>query len=94
MYEMWANWMVKENDGLGYTKAGNRKHPTRTNCVDWAWQAWQDLRPAIITKTAPKVYMTPDPGPPIPGYKGGNFGDEPEENEDELSERDIEENDE
>ena len=40
------------------------------------------------------IYMTPDPGPPIPGYKGGNFGDEPEENEDELSERDIEENDE
>ena len=26
--------------------------------------------------------------------KGGNFGDEPEENEDELSDRDIEENDE
>ena len=59
--------------------------------MDWAWKAWQDVRPAIITKTAPKVFMTPEPGPPIPGYQGGNFGDEPEENPDDLLEQDIEE---
>ena len=38
--------------------------------------------------------MTPEPGPEIPGYKGGNFGDEPEEDEQALKELDLDRADE
>ena len=44
------------------------KHPKRVDCMNWAYDAWQSIRPEVIIKTAPKVFMTPDPGPEIPGY--------------------------
>ena len=93
VYEMWAEWMLNENDALGYTAAGNRKHPSLVNCVDWIYQAWQDFDEQIIVRTAPKLFMTADPGPPIEGYESKNYdGDEQvDENEDDLVEADIDE---
>ena len=36
--------------------------------MNWAYDAWQSIRLKVIIKTAPKVFMTPDPGPEIPEY--------------------------
>ena len=70
IYEQWATWMLNENDSLGPTGAGNRKHPTRPNVLDWVQKARDGTRPDTITntKTVPKVHMQANPGRPIEGY--------------------------
>ena len=34
LYEQWATWMLEENNRLGLTSAGNRRHPSRKNVLD------------------------------------------------------------
>ena len=68
IYEQWATWMLNENDSLGPTGAGNRKHPTRPNGLDWVQKACDGIRTDTITKTVPKVHMHANHGQPIEGY--------------------------
>ena len=88
MYEGWTKWMLEQNDSLGLTRAGNRKHPTLVNCVEWADAAWKNISADTIRKAAKKTYMTADPGPEIEGYQDEEV--ELREDEDELVEQDIE----
>ena len=82
IYEQWATWMLNENDNLGLTPAGNRKHPTRPNALDWVKEAWANIQAATILKTVPKVFMGQNPGPVVEGYDDDAEGDD-EEIEDE-----------
>ena len=61
IYE-WASWMLNSNDALGLTAAGNRKHPTRPNVLDWVQRAWKNIREGTILKTVPKVHMQTELG--------------------------------
>ena len=69
IYEEWENWMLNSNDALGLTAAGNRKHPTRPNVLDWVQRAWKNIREGTILKTVPKVHMQAEPGEPVEGYE-------------------------
>ena len=33
MFDSWSTWMLEENGKLGFTPAGNRKHPTLADCI-------------------------------------------------------------
>ena len=88
MYEGWTKWMLEENDSLGLTRAGNRKHPSLVNCVEWADAAWKNISADTIRRGAKKTYMMPEPGPEIEGYEDGEV--QVEENEIELVERNVE----
>ena len=70
IYEEWCTWMLNENDDLGLTAAGNRKHPTHPNVLDWVQKAWENcIRAETILKTVPKVYMLAEAGEEVEGYK-------------------------
>ena len=59
--------MLNCNEDLGYTKAGNRKHPTRENCLDWVEKVWNNFDEDIIRTTVPNVFMSTDPCPEVEG---------------------------
>ena len=92
IYEQWAQWMLNCNDDLGFTAAGNRKHPTRKDCLDWVEKAWNEFDEEIIKKSVPKVYMSPEAGPEIEGYQDQDFTHEVPENPENLIEGDVKEN--
>ena len=81
--------MLEENNRLGLTPAGNRRHPSRKNALDWIKKSWDSLKPSYILNAVDKCYMNPEPGPVIEGYQEENFEQEIEENEEELQEGDI-----
>ena len=60
--------MLKHCFDKGLTKAGNMKHPTRPDCVNWVHKSWANLDPQIILNTVKNCYMLPDPGPVVEGY--------------------------
>ena len=64
--------MLNDCTKNGVTSVKNFKHPTIPNCMDWVKESWANIRADTITRTAPKVYMTPEPGPPIAGYEDNN----------------------
>ena len=69
LYDKWVDWMLKENDALGLTSVGNRKHPQWTDAANWASDAWMELDVEhAIKKTAKRLGMTSELGPEIEGY--------------------------
>ena len=39
MCDQWATWMLEESQKLGTTAAGNYKHPSYVDCLNWVVQA-------------------------------------------------------
>ena len=54
--------MLEENNRLGLTPAGNRRHPSRKNALDWIKTSWDSLKPSCILNVVDKYYMNPGPG--------------------------------
>ena len=92
MFDAWSTWMLEENDKLGLTPAGNRRHPTIADCIDWIGDSWKKIKRSNILNAVEKCYMKTDPGPPIEGYLDlDQFQEGIVENEEDLIEEDIEE---
>ena len=36
----WATWMLNECEKMGTTAAGNYKHPTYPDCLQWVSKVW------------------------------------------------------
>ena len=53
--------MLEDNNMLGLTPAGNRRHPSRKNALDWIKKRWDSLKPSCILNAVDKCYMSPDP---------------------------------
>ena len=68
MCDQWATWTLEESQKLGTTPAGNYKHPSYVDCLNWVVQAWKDFDKSGIKKKAKELGMTPELGPEI-GYK-------------------------
>ena len=41
MCDQWATWTLEESQILGTTPAGNYKHPSYVDCLNWVVQAWK-----------------------------------------------------
>ena len=68
VYELWAQWMLETNDLLGLTKAGNRKHSTLKNVIEWLNKSWNAISMEGVKKKAKELGMAADPGPEVAGY--------------------------
>ena len=75
MCDQWATCMLEESKKLGTTDAGNFKHPTYPDCLEWVVKAWNDVNTAGVLKKAKELGMTADPGPEIEGYVDEHFQD-------------------
>ena len=94
MCDQWATWMLQESAKLGTTSAGNFKHPTYPDCMNWVVQAWEDFNKAGTVKKAQKLGMTAELGPEIEGYVDEHFQDlQPSGEEVEVVDPEYEESD-
>ena len=75
MCDQWAIWMLEESQKLGTTPAGNYKHPSYVDCLNWVVQTWKDFDNSGIKKKAKELGMTTELGPEIEGYHDDHFQD-------------------
>ena len=75
MCDQWATWMLEESQKLGTTPAGNYKHPSYVDCLNWVVQTWKDFDNSGIKKKAKELGMTTELGPEIEGYHDDHFQD-------------------
>ena len=71
----WATWMLNECEKMGTTSAGNYKHPTYPDCLQWVSKVWRELDTAGVVKASQRLGMTADPGPEVEGYVDKYFKD-------------------
>ena len=86
--------VTRERKVAGTTSAGNFKHPTYPDSMNWVVQAWEDFDKAGIVKKAQKLGMTAEIGPEIEGYVDEHFQDlQPSGEEVEVVDAEFEESD-
>ena len=68
VYELWAQWMLQTNDSLGLTAAGNRKHPTLKDVIEWLDTSWNAVSMEGVKKKAKELGMSAESGPAVEGY--------------------------
>ena len=76
MCDAWADWMLNESQKFGTTPAGNYKHPTYPDCLQWASKVWNYLNTEGVVKKAKQLGMCAEPGPEIEGFIDQQFQDE------------------
>ena len=75
MCDMWAEWMLKNCGGRVITPAGNFKHATVVECLQWVTEAWEGLSMEGVKKKAEELGMAENPGPPVAGCVDQQFID-------------------
>ena len=60
--------MLQTNDSLGLTAAGNRKHPTLKDVIEWLDTSWNAVSMEGVKKKAKELGMSAEPGPAVEGY--------------------------
>ena len=71
----WVTWMLNECEKMGTTAAGNYKHPTYPDCLQWVSKVWKELDTAGVVKASQRLGMTADPAPEVEGYVDKYFKD-------------------